>query len=142
MATYKEVKGATIQTRDTDPTVNVGSWSSGGSMNTGRSDMAGAGIQTSSLVFGGVPPTTAGTAITEEYNGSSWTEVSDMNEKSMTGVGFGITTSLIATGGDPQGDSPRTSTELWDGTSWTQLSATIATENRSQISSGGANAST
>ena len=37
MATYKEVKGATIQTRDTDPNVGGmpgGTWASGGSLNT------------------------------------------------------------------------------------------------------------
>ena len=27
MATYKEIKGVTVQTRDEDPVVNVGSWS-------------------------------------------------------------------------------------------------------------------
>ena len=26
MATYKEIKGVTVQTKDTDPEVNVGSW--------------------------------------------------------------------------------------------------------------------
>ena len=30
MATYKEIKGVTVQTRDSDPVVNVGAWSSGG----------------------------------------------------------------------------------------------------------------
>ena len=36
MATYKEIKGVTVQTRDKDPVVNVGSWSSGGNLNTAR----------------------------------------------------------------------------------------------------------
>ena len=36
MATYKEIKGVTVQTLDSDPVVNVGSWSSGGSLNTAR----------------------------------------------------------------------------------------------------------
>ena len=26
MATYKEIKGVTVQTRDSDPVVNAGSW--------------------------------------------------------------------------------------------------------------------
>ena len=30
MATYKEIKGVTIQTLDEDPVVDEGSWSSGG----------------------------------------------------------------------------------------------------------------
>ena len=36
MATYKEIKGVTVQTKDSDPELNVGSWSSGGALNTGR----------------------------------------------------------------------------------------------------------
>ena len=36
MATYKEIKGVTVQTRDEDPTLNVGSWSSHSGMNEGR----------------------------------------------------------------------------------------------------------
>ena len=43
MATYKEVKGVTIQTLDADPVENVGSWSSGGSMNTARTAKQGSG---------------------------------------------------------------------------------------------------
>ena len=49
MATYKEIKGVTVQTRDTDPTVNVGSWASGGSLNTARYANAGAGTQTAAI---------------------------------------------------------------------------------------------
>jgi len=29
MATYKEIKGVTVQTKDTDPNVFIGTWSSG-----------------------------------------------------------------------------------------------------------------
>ena len=42
MATYKEIKGVTIQTRDEDPTVNAGSWASANSMNTARFGGVGA----------------------------------------------------------------------------------------------------
>ena len=49
MATYKEIKGVTVQTRDSDPVVNAGSWSSGGSMNTARYGGARRGIQTAEL---------------------------------------------------------------------------------------------
>ena len=48
MATYKEIKGVTVQTRDEDPVQNVGSWSSGGDLNTARYEFGGFGIQTSS----------------------------------------------------------------------------------------------
>ena len=38
MATYKEIKGVTVQALDEDPVEFVGSWSSGGTMNTARTD--------------------------------------------------------------------------------------------------------
>jgi hypothetical protein len=53
MSTYKQIKGVTVQTRDEDPTVNVGSWSSGDTMNTPRSQSGSSGTQTSGLVFAG-----------------------------------------------------------------------------------------
>jgi hypothetical protein len=119
------------------------SWTEVNEMNQARYGMLGGGaIYTAAIGAGGADPVPSYAALTEIWDGTSWTEVSDMNEKRMTGVGFGITTSLIATGSDPQGDSPTASTELWDGTSWSQLTATISTDNKSQMSSGGANAST
>ena len=36
MATYKEIKGVTLQTLDEDPVLNIGSWAAGGSLNTAR----------------------------------------------------------------------------------------------------------
>ena len=78
MATYKEIKGVTVQTKDGDPDVFAGSWASGGSLNTARGELAGAGIQTAALAFGGDTPVTPGTsreANTESYNGSTWTEL-------------------------------------------------------------------
>ena len=53
MATYKEIKGVTVQTLDSDPVENVGSWSSGGALNTARSENAGVGILTAALSVGG-----------------------------------------------------------------------------------------
>jgi hypothetical protein len=41
------------------------------SLNTARSILAGAGIQTAALAFGGYGPPI--TAATEEYDGTSWT---------------------------------------------------------------------
>jgi hypothetical protein len=63
----------------TAPNVNVGSteeydgstWSPGGNMGTARYNLAGCGIQTAALAFGG--RTTVVVANTEEYDGSSWT---------------------------------------------------------------------
>jgi hypothetical protein len=49
-------------------------------MNTARgAQLAGAGIQTAALAFGGfIPPATRSTA-TESWNGTSWTSVNSMN---------------------------------------------------------------
>ena len=68
MANYKEIQGFPIQNLSSDPVpyaqelINnpyAGNWSSGGNMNTAKSIIAGAGIQTAALVFGGDigPPT-------------------------------------------------------------------------------------
>ena len=60
MATYKEIKGVTIQTLDSDPVVGGvagGSWSAGGSFKYCKRKVLGAaGTQTAALVFGGIPP--------------------------------------------------------------------------------------
>ena len=61
MATYKEIKGVTVQTRDSDPVIGGvagGSLASGGNMNGGRVAGAGPGTQTASIFAGGTPPTT------------------------------------------------------------------------------------
>jgi hypothetical protein len=98
MTTYKDIHGTQVEVRSDDPSnpVNgqiwynttdlklrgfslnpVGAWSSGGNLNTGRSNVGGAGTQTAGLAFGGSSPPFVG--ITEKYNGTSWTEVNDMN---------------------------------------------------------------
>ena len=50
--------------------VQVGSWASGGNMNTARYDGSSAGTQTALLAFGGY--TTGIVSTTESYNGTSW----------------------------------------------------------------------
>jgi hypothetical protein len=92
MATYKGIKGFSIQNLSADPsnliegemwynsTSNVwkveelttaGTWATGGIMNTARFELAGAGTQTAALAFGG-DTDPGSTAATEEYNGSTW----------------------------------------------------------------------
>ena len=47
MATYKEIKGVTVQTLDSDPVIGGvagGSWSSGGDLNTARKGLSGFGV--------------------------------------------------------------------------------------------------
>ena len=124
MATYKEIKGVTLQTLDSDPVVNVGSWAAGGSMNTGRSELGGAGIQTAAIAMGGKTPGTDFNAIVEIYDGSSWTETGDLNtaRKMGGGNGAGTTTAALAFGGRKSPSDTNTGeTESWNGSSWTEV---------------------
>ena len=118
MATYKEIKGVTVQTRDTDPTVNVGSWATGGSLNTARYLAAGTGIQTASIVAGGAG---TGLAIAEQYNGTAWSEVGDLTQARYGLGAAGTSTAAVAFAGrhDPSGN--KNETEVWDGSSWTEV---------------------
>jgi hypothetical protein len=54
---------------------NGTSWTAGGNVGTSRRYLAGCGIQTAGLIFGGNPPTGA----TEEYDGSTWTVGGSLN---------------------------------------------------------------
>jgi hypothetical protein len=122
MATYKEIKGVTVQTLDSDPVINAGTWSTGGSMNTGRQSPYSNGTQSAAWAAAGY--TTTNVTLNEHYNGTAWTEVADLNSArhGSTG-GAGTTTAGLVCGGD-QYPSPRqiALTETWDGSSWTEVS--------------------
>jgi hypothetical protein len=77
------------------------SWAtSPGSLNTGRSNLGGAGTQTAGLAFGGnYPP--AITGATEEYDGTSWaTSPGSLNTARRYLAGCGIQTAALAFGGE------------------------------------------
>jgi hypothetical protein len=77
MTTYKEIYGTNVEVLASDPTNPVegqiwynstsqtlkgyalvaGSWATAGPLNTARDQLAGAGIQTAALAFGGATPT-------------------------------------------------------------------------------------
>ena len=77
--------------------VTATAWSTGNSMGTARDQLAGAGIQTAALAFGGRIPSP--TAITESYNGTNWTEVNDLNTARLALAGSGTSTAALAFGG-------------------------------------------
>jgi hypothetical protein len=139
MATYKEIFGTNIEVLSSDPSnpvegqvwynstdnvvkgaaaTTVGSWATGGSLNTARWGLGNAGIQTSALAFGGRP-----TAATESYDGTSWTEVNDLNtaRAHMGGAGASNTSALAYGGLDVTPDTKLNATESWNGTSWTEV---------------------
>ena len=121
MATYKEIKGVTVQTRDTDPTVNAGVWSAGGNLNTTR-QAAGrgtTGTQTAGVASGGNSGATM-YGQTEQYNGSAWSEVNDLNtaRKSLASCATSNTALVVAGGNTP---TVLANTESFDGSSWTEV---------------------
>ena len=75
MAKYSDIKGFTVHTLSTDTAASQaagGSWASGGTLNTGRNGLRGAGVsQTATDCFfaGGISPTTpnAASASTEHF---------------------------------------------------------------------------
>jgi hypothetical protein len=139
MADYKNIKGFNIQYLDSDPPnpiegqmwfnsttqtlkgaevggAPLGTWASGGAVNTARGWAASAGTQTAGMIMGGDPG--ARTDKTELYNGTSWTEVNDLNLIRGQNVGAGLQTASITFGGisPPQSPSSITNTESWNGT--------------------------
>ena len=88
MANLKTFSGFPIQNLSSDPVpfaqakINnpyVGSWASGGALNTARNQIGNAGSgATNALGFGGNLPG-GEQKLTESYNGTSWTEVADLN---------------------------------------------------------------
>ena len=95
MTTLKNLKGTAIQFLAEDPVQYVGSWASGGSVNTARQYGAGIGSSTAGLIFGGSPSP----AITEYYNGTAWTEVNDLGTGRYILAGAGTTSSALGFGG-------------------------------------------
>ena len=125
MATYKEIKGVTVQTRAEDPTVNVGSWASGGNLNQTSMLRAGFGTQTAAYACGGEGPPGAAIANVENYNGSAWSETTDLNtgRTGIQGGGDGSATAGIVFAGETPGSGGGGTnlTETWNGSSWTEV---------------------
>jgi len=95
MATYKEIKGVTVQTLDSDPVVKASVWSSGGALNTARNTKgSSAGTQTQSSVFGGQTAPGFSDAH-EQYNGTAWTETTEINTARYSNAGAGTYTSAL-----------------------------------------------
>jgi len=127
MATYKEIKGVTVQTKDTDPVVNTGpggAWASAPSLNTARWITTGCaygytGSATLALCVGGrKPPGATYSTNNEQFDGASWTELADINSARDQLGGNGTTTSGLVAGG--YDGAVRAYSESWNGSSWTE----------------------
>ena len=127
MAEYKEIHGTKIRNYTTNPdnpitgevwynetdkvlkfqypnTTTAGSWRTGGSMNTSRENVAGSGIYTAALGFGGYASGPgAPTGDTESYNGTSWTEGPNLAtaRRGLSGSSGHSKTAALATAGYP-----------------------------------------
>ena len=81
----------------------VGTWSSGGNMNTARFGLAGAGIQTAALGFGGYSPSgnpgTPTSNETENYNGTNWVTSANLATARRALAGAGTQTAGLGFGG-------------------------------------------
>ena len=102
------------------------SWSELNDLNTARSDLAGCGVQTASLGFGGSPGPTPVSIATEEWDGSSWTTSGNLNTHGRFCQGAGIQTAAYRVGGyiSPPGPTGATNAvEHYDGSSWASQTA-------------------
>ena len=137
MTTYKELFGKYVQNYASDPTStdaegqiwynttsgtfktalgSYGLWSSGGNLNTGRQYLAGAGLQTAGLAFGGaISPADTKSAASESYNGTSWTSTPSMNTARQELAGFGTQTAGLTAGGFTGPATPTSFSEEWTG---------------------------
>ena len=103
----------------------IGTWASGGTMNSARFLSGGAGAtHSAALVFGGRNPALSpgpNSNFTESYDGTSWAETADMNVQAAYWAGMGTQTAALAVGGSP----PATAgyTEQWNGSAWTAKNA-------------------
>lgn len=94
--------------------LGTGAWSSGGTMNTARQALAGAGTKDDMIIAGGTPPTVAAA---ETYNGTSWANITDFPSVLEQAGSTGATTSAAnIVGGNP---GEKTSTQHWNGSGWT-----------------------
>jgi len=151
MATYKNIKGTTIQSLASDlPTAYVGqvwynttteayksvvgaaAWATGGTMVTpSAGSMGGAGTQTSAVVMA----TGASAASTYTYDGSSWTAAPSLASNQSNGSSGGASnTSAIYCGGytGPPAYSSMTRVEEFNGSAWTTNPTTLNTARKGQ----------
>ena len=101
----------------------AGAWTTMSPLTTARGDLAGAGVSSSALSFGGYTTTYVGT--TELYNGTSWATKSPLTTARGYPAGAGTSSSALSFGGVTT--AAVGTTELFNGTSWaTKASLTTA----------------
>jgi len=105
-------------------TRTAAAWSSGGNLNTGRSNLGATGPKTAGLAIQGETSTDVNNV--EEYNGSSWANATAHPESKQSASVAGLQTAAISLGGYPL----VTTSVSYDGTNWTSSPAlTVANAN-------------
>jgi len=99
-------------------------WAAGGTLNTTRSQLAGAGAKSAGLVFGGTPPTSSSPAATngqktESYDGTTWTNENNKTQYTRQQSGFGIQTAAVSFAGYGPPSGYKNDTEEYNGSTWT-----------------------
>ena len=106
---------------------NIGAWSTGGNLNTGRTEVNSGtnGTQTACFIAGG-SASGGRTLNSETYDGSTWTSRGNMTGTARGGCSnFGTMTAGAAAGGWT--GSVQTLTNEFNGASWADASAALAT---------------
>ena len=138
MANYKEVKGITVQTQDTDPVQNVGSWASAPNLNAANREGGGSGTSTSAINVGGYPyPMTS-----EQWNGSTWATFTNMGTPRGKNASAGTyTNALVGNGSTPgtPGIGIINNVETWNGSSWSEIAEINSIRDSNAMSAGGTN---
>jgi hypothetical protein len=137
MADYININGNNIPIRASDPSnpivgeiwynsttnllkgqgLGAASWATGGSLSTGRYNLAGAGTQTAGLAWGGRD--TPIYNVTEEYNGTSWTGGGNYPKNIASHGGTGSQTAALSVGGlNPAAPPGYSDSFEYNGTSW------------------------
>ena len=105
-------------------TLTPAAWSSGGNLNTGRSNLGATGPKSAGLAIQGETSTDVNNV--EEYDGSSWTNATAHPESKQSASVAGLQTAAISLGGYPL----VTTSVSYDGTNWTAAPAlTVANAN-------------
>ena len=146
MANYKDIHGFNIQSKSSDPTTGIagdmyynsstgqfkaiksggaplGSWASGGNMNTSAYNRQNAGITTAALSATGVSPGGKTTNV-EQYDGSSWTEVGNVSVARNQAAGTPASpysSAMVFAGDSGSPNTNQATAESWNGSSWTEV---------------------
>ena len=95
-------------------------WETGDPMNAGKWGLAGAGIFSAGVVFGGFDNGSSGTRTnnTEKYDGESFTTSGNLNTAVALHGGVGVSNAALSFGGTRVSTTPTNATEQFSGATW------------------------